>query len=103
MAPSLEETILALPNSQSLKPGSHLAISQCCSIPVDGSSSTPEEIRVWRNPSLQVTADHKVKVVDAPILKPGKGEVLLHIKVTGICGYDCPVTQSMPRNDMRFY
>lgn len=38
------------------------------------------------NPSLQVTADHKLKLVEAPILEPGPGEVLLHIKTTGICG-----------------
>ncbi|KAH7034578.1 chaperonin 10-like protein [Microdochium trichocladiopsis] len=40
------------------------------------------------NPSLQVTADHKLKLVDAPIHEPGPGEVLLHIKTTGICGSD---------------
>lgn len=38
------------------------------------------------NPSLQVTADHKVKMVEAPIEEPGLGEVLVHIKSTGICG-----------------
>lgn len=38
------------------------------------------------NPSLQVTADHQIKMVSAPVLKPGRGEVLLHIKATGICG-----------------
>ncbi|KAI9927024.1 hypothetical protein MW887_003405 [Aspergillus wentii] len=40
------------------------------------------------NPSLQVTADHKIKQVDAPVYAPQKGEVLLHIKATGICGSD---------------
>lgn len=40
------------------------------------------------NPSLQVTADHQLKSVDAPIYAPGKGEVLLHIKASGICGSD---------------
>ncbi|KAI9370420.1 chaperonin 10-like protein [Aspergillus egyptiacus] len=40
------------------------------------------------NPSLQVTADHQIKLVEAPILAPGKGEVLLQIKATGICGSD---------------
>ncbi|KAJ6086327.1 hypothetical protein N7486_010608 [Penicillium sp. IBT 16267x] len=40
------------------------------------------------NPSLQVTADHNLKSVDAPIYAPGRGEVLVHIKVTGICGSD---------------
>jgi L-iditol 2-dehydrogenase len=38
------------------------------------------------NPSLQVTADHQIKMEEAPIGKPGHGEVLLHIKCTGICG-----------------
>lgn len=40
------------------------------------------------NPSLQVTADHQIKLVEAPVLAPGKGEVLLHIKATGVCGSD---------------
>ena len=40
------------------------------------------------NPSLQVTADHRIKMVPAPIIKPGHGEVLLHVKTTGICGYE---------------
>ncbi|KAJ5717604.1 hypothetical protein N7488_003250 [Penicillium malachiteum] len=40
------------------------------------------------NPSLQVTADHKLKSVDAPVYAPGRGEVLVHIKATGICGSD---------------
>ncbi|KAF4126083.1 L-iditol 2-dehydrogenase [Geosmithia morbida] len=40
------------------------------------------------NPSLQVTADHKLKAVEAPVYAPGPGDVLLHIKSTGICGSD---------------
>ncbi|KAM0818466.1 putative Chaperonin 10-like protein [Seiridium cardinale] len=40
------------------------------------------------NPSLQVTADHQVKMVEAPVEEPGPGDVLLHIKTTGICGSD---------------
>ncbi|KAJ5522684.1 hypothetical protein N7513_013257 [Penicillium frequentans] len=40
------------------------------------------------NPSLQVTADHNLKSVDAPIYAPRRGEVLVHIKATGICGSD---------------
>jgi len=39
------------------------------------------------NPSLQVTADHRLKQVDAPVYAPKRGEVLLQIKATGICGY----------------
>lgn len=38
------------------------------------------------NPSLQVTADHNLKQVEAPVYAPGVGEVLLHIKATGVCG-----------------
>ncbi|KAJ5287921.1 hypothetical protein N7478_003607 [Penicillium angulare] len=40
------------------------------------------------NPSLQVTSDHKLKLVEAPVYAPGRGEVLVHIKATGICGSD---------------
>ncbi|KAL1965273.1 hypothetical protein VTN77DRAFT_5875 [Rasamsonia byssochlamydoides] len=40
------------------------------------------------NPSLQVTADHNIKQVDAPVYAPGRGEVVLQIKATGICGSD---------------
>ncbi|ORX93902.1 alcohol dehydrogenase [Clohesyomyces aquaticus] len=40
------------------------------------------------NPSLQVTADHQLKQVDAPVFAPGPGEVLLHIKAAGVCGSD---------------
>ncbi|KAL2801996.1 chaperonin 10-like protein [Aspergillus granulosus] len=40
------------------------------------------------NPSLQITADHQIKLVEAPVHEPGKGEVLLHVKATGICGSD---------------
>jgi L-iditol 2-dehydrogenase len=47
------------------------------------SQSPPSE---RRNPSLQVTADHRVKMVEAPIEEPTPGTVLLHIKATGICG-----------------
>ncbi|KFZ08622.1 hypothetical protein V501_05896 [Pseudogymnoascus sp. VKM F-4519 (FW-2642)] len=53
--------------------------------PVKQNGFSPSQ---FKNPSLQVTADHKVKMVDAPIRKPGSGEVLLHIKATGICGSD---------------
>ncbi|KAF3771089.1 GroES-like protein [Cryphonectria parasitica EP155] len=40
------------------------------------------------NSSLQVTADHQLKLVEAPIYAPGPGEVLVHVKTTGICGSD---------------
>jgi hypothetical protein len=38
------------------------------------------------NPSLQATADHNLKLVEAPVYKPERGQVLLQIKATGICG-----------------
>lgn len=50
--------------------------------PVKKTISTP-----LPNPSLQVTADHNLKQEDAPVYAPGYGEVLLHIKATGVCGY----------------
>lgn len=40
------------------------------------------------NPSLQVTKDHTLKQEQAIVYAPGKGEVLLHIKATGVCGSD---------------
>ncbi|GAD96309.1 alcohol dehydrogenase, putative [Paecilomyces variotii No. 5] len=43
---------------------------------------------LYRNPSLQVTPDHQLKLVEAPVYQPGPGEVLLHIKATGVCGSD---------------
>jgi L-iditol 2-dehydrogenase len=35
-----------------------------------------------------VTADHTLKQEEAPVYAPAKGEVLLHIKATGVCGSD---------------
>ncbi|KAH8646873.1 canditate alcohol dehydrogenase [Xylariales sp. PMI_506] len=40
------------------------------------------------NPALIVTADHKIRMQEAPVYAPGPGEVLLHVKATGICGSD---------------
>ncbi|KAL1859522.1 hypothetical protein VTK73DRAFT_7574 [Phialemonium thermophilum] len=40
------------------------------------------------NPSLQVTADHQLKLVEAPVYSPKEGEALVHIKATGVCGSD---------------
>jgi L-iditol 2-dehydrogenase len=86
MAPSLVETVSASQNTESLKAGPKLTVSPCCTPEVDGVSSTIEEMKLARNPSLQVTAAHTIKMADAPILRPEQGEVLLHIKATGICG-----------------
>lgn len=48
----------------------------------------------FKNPSLQVTADHRLKLVDAPIREPGPGEVTLQIKCSGICGSDMHLWKS---------
>ena len=49
-------------------------------------ASTPA--KVTSNPSLVVTADHNIRMEEAPIEEPGEGQVLLHIRATGICGSD---------------
>lgn len=57
-------------------------------VPTAKSVVNGNEIESLRpNPSLQVTADHQLKQTEAPVLSPLKGEVLVHIKATGICGY----------------
>ncbi len=82
MAPSLVEVVLQkIAAQESELNGAKL-----------GSVLTAEEMSRAKNPSLQVTADHKIKMVEAPILRPGPKDVLLHIKVTGICGFVmCPI------------
>jgi len=62
----------------------------------DSSATTPSEgfakttmaslLAKYTNPSIQVTPDKKIKKVEAPIETPKEGQVLLHIKCTGICG-----------------
>lgn len=55
----------------------------------NGSSGKKALSTPLSNPSLQVTVDHNLKQVDAPVYAPGHGEVLLHIKATGVCGCVC--------------
>ena len=88
MVSSVTEIVSPIPTTKPLVNGTKLTISPCCSTEVDKTSSTAEAMTKVKNPSLQVTADHKIKMLEAPILRPGPGDVLLHIKVTGICGYD---------------
>jgi len=57
-------------------------------VPAPGGTAASSLKPSHPNPSLQVTTDHKLKLVEAPIHEPGPGEVLLHIKTTGICGSD---------------
>lgn len=41
------------------------------------------------NPSLQITPDHQLHLVpNTPVYLPQAGEVLIHVKATGICGSD---------------
>ncbi|KAK8183871.1 putative alcohol dehydrogenase [Phyllosticta citribraziliensis] len=42
----------------------------------------------YGNPALKATVDHQISLNEAPIEEPGPGQVLLHIKATGICGSD---------------
>jgi L-iditol 2-dehydrogenase len=59
-----------------------------------GSIATPTELDSGKvllrtshqNPSLKATADHQIKIEESPVYGPGPGEVLLHVKATGICG-----------------
>ncbi|KPM37563.1 L-arabinitol 4-dehydrogenase [Neonectria ditissima] len=56
---------------------------------LNGHSTARETLQApLPNPSLQVTADHNLKAVDAPVYAPRTGEVLVHVKATGICGSD---------------
>ncbi|OAL03227.1 GroES-like protein [Phaeosphaeriaceae sp. SRC1lsM3a] len=41
-----------------------------------------------KNPSLVVTSDHTIRMEEASVLEPGAGEVLLHVRTSGICGSD---------------
>jgi L-iditol 2-dehydrogenase len=51
-------------------------------------SQTPPALQP-PNTSLQVTAEHTIKLVkNTPIPQPGPNDVLIHVKATGICGSD---------------
>lgn len=42
---------------------------------------------------------HEIHLVEKPVLKPGPGQVLLHVRATGICGYDSLPYMGMGRAD----
>jgi L-iditol 2-dehydrogenase len=51
--------------------------------------SQPSPTLLPPNISLQVTAEHTIKLVrNTPIPQPGPNDVLIHVKATGICGSD---------------
>jgi L-iditol 2-dehydrogenase len=41
-----------------------------------------------KNPALVVSADHQIRMQEAPVRQPGRGEALIHVRATGICGSD---------------
>jgi len=48
----------------------------------DGEKPSPDaNIAAFYNPA------HEVHLVEKPKLKPGSGQVLVHVRATGICGY----------------
>lgn len=83
MAPSLVVEPAVVASQISDKPG--YTVTERADSPIANTDSmAPRKGR--SNPCLQVTADHRIKMNEAPIGVPGKGEVLLHIRTTGICG-----------------
>lgn len=88
MSPSIElpteEVLLTAQNSNGTSNGySHIDESSA------NNSSKRCLISNLPNPSLQVTAEHTIKLVSStpiPSLEPG--QVLIHVRATGICGSD---------------
>lgn len=90
MAPALNKVVVPPPAAMQqpeLTGTKPAGTPSCCVSGIDATSSTAAEMSKVANPSLQVTKDHTLKMVAAPIPLPGPKDVLLHIKVTGICGY----------------
>lgn len=56
------------------------------SIPVAAAADQETLDAPLPNPSLVVTADHQLKAEEAPVLAPKRGEALVHVKATGVCG-----------------
>lgn len=52
----------------------------------DSAVENVSDLSRYGNPALKATADHQISLNEAPIEEPGPGQVLLHIKATGICG-----------------
>ncbi|KAK9427995.1 chaperonin 10-like protein [Lipomyces doorenjongii] len=40
------------------------------------------------NPALVVTADHRIKMENAPVKNVGPRDVMVHVRATGVCGSD---------------
>lgn len=51
-------------------------------------ASPTSSLAAMKNPSLVVTSDHTIRMEEASVLEPGAGEVLLHVRTSGICGSD---------------
>jgi L-iditol 2-dehydrogenase len=70
-----------------LDPAPRDALPAAKSIHQNANGTTPRLLSTpLPNPSLMVTADHQLKQENAPVHAPASGEVLLHIKATGVCG-----------------
>jgi L-iditol 2-dehydrogenase len=67
-------------------PSSDVGPTKTTSQTTNGTSGKKTLSVLLPNPSLQVTADHNLKQENAPVYAPAHGEVLLHIKATGVCG-----------------
>lgn len=59
-------------------------------------------VATFENPGLQVTPDHKLELIEAPVHTPGAGDVLLHIKACGICGSDIHFWKHGRIGELRF-
>lgn len=55
----------------------------------------------YQNPSLQVTKDHRIELKEAPVKPPLKGQVLIHVRATGICGSDIHFWKSGSIGDLK--
>jgi len=43
-------------------------------------------IHVAKNLAVHTNPSHDLKVVETPVPEPKEGEVIIHVKATGICG-----------------
>jgi L-iditol 2-dehydrogenase len=59
-----------------------------CDDMAKGVCSPSEPFSTVPNPSLRVTPEHTISISPAPVNSPQAGEVLIHVRATGICGSD---------------
>jgi L-iditol 2-dehydrogenase len=72
------------PNTQLYSPDHVLKSPEFKILPEGAKPSGPNvNLAVFTNPN------HDLHIVEKPTPKPGPGQVLLHVRATGICGSDC--------------